>query len=597
MARGEKILYELQNLGGGQNDGVPPEHIQDNEGTLVRNWIPFGSKLRRRDGTTRVTSAAHGEALTSLFPFKLSTGTWLLLVGFLTGVGKLSGGGIVEHTISDGQVYSSSASPWRFRQYKNEILACRPSTGTLKRVTQDTIQDAGIDAPSAAPTIAEGAAGDVEAGDYLAVFTFYNSTTGAESNPSPATGTVTIGASKRIAWTGIGISTNGQVTARRIYRTLPDQPGEYYFIGQIDDNFTTTFDDNVVVADMGRQVSFENALPPSNVELLEIWRERAWVSDGTTVYFSNIVGGISNVQGFGEFNVIQAYPDDGHEIRVLHAHGAQLIVGKTNAIHYVVAAGDGFALETLSDKHGCIAPESMRSAERLLFWYSGDNVYRSDGVNVVSISTVKVREVLRSIPDAMKEKVVGAVFPALSLYLLTVSQGDEDENELILAYNYKTDVWTTISLPAGIAYVGDFFDTNYGQVLYAVAYDGHVYQLLDEDALDDYGTAITATWIGKGLGMDRPAAMKAVHRIQVMTDSVPESITARVYNDGDLVTAVKERTVSLNTAHRWKRLSLSTFGRPAPMFQIELEYSGRRRIELGGLIVEAMGFRRMGRVA
>jgi hypothetical protein len=531
-----------------------------------------------------------------MFPYKLSTGQWLLLVGAITSVGKLDGTGIVTLPIADGHVYPPDSNPWHFRQYKDEILAARKNNGTLKRITADTIQDAGIPAPIAAPTIADAGAGVIEAGEFRAVYTFYNRTTGAESNPSPVSTAVTIAANHKLTWAGIAVSTNGQVSARRLYRTLPNQQGEYYLAGQINDNFATTFSDNSKQADLGRQVSFDNGLPPAAVELVEIWRERSFVSDGKDVFFSNIIDGQSNPQGFGEFNVIPVYPDDGHRISVLHAHGAQLIVGKTNAIHYIVAAGGGFSLETLSDKHGCIAPESMKTAERLLFWYSGDNVYRSDGVNVVSISTVKIRQLLAAIPDAMKEKVVGAVVPSQSLYILTVSQGDMAENELLLLYNYKTDVWATAQLPDGVAFLGDFFDSDFGQVLYGASYDGHVYQLLAPGATDDYGSPIVATYRGKGLGMERPTFMKAVHRIQGLVTSAPEVITARIYNDGG-TSPVAQRTVSLNTAHRWKRISLSTFGRPSPMIQAELEYSGSTQIELGGVAIECMGFKRMGRVA
>jgi hypothetical protein len=597
VARGEAILYELLSLGGGQVDGIPPEHIQDHECEMIENFIPIGTRLRARNGiygTTRVTATPYGENVTSLFPFKLSTGMWLLLAGTVTGLAKLDGDALVALPVSDGQVYASSASPWHFRQYKNEVLAVRRATGTMKRVTRDNVMDAGIPAPSVAPTIADGGPGNLDAGDFVPVFTFYVQATAAESNPSPAGATLTQGANRQLAWGNIGVSLNGQVDARRLYRTLPSQPGEYYFVAQINDNFTTTYTDNVIVANQGRQVSFDNGLPPPGIDLLEIWRERAWVSDGTEVYYSNIHAGISNVQGFGEFNHFPVTPDDGHRIVVLHAHGAQLIIGKTNAVHYVIPAGGGFSREVLSDKHGCIAPFSMKTAERLLFWYSGDNVYRSDGVNVVSISTIKIRKKLDLIPETMKDKVVAAVLPELSLYILTVSQGSLTQNEAMLVYNYKTDVWTTSRLPDATcpAFIGDFFDTNQAQVLYAALYDGHVYQLFS--GADDFGTPILAIVRGKGLGLDRPTFRKGVRRLSLLCDTVPETVTVRMYRDLNFATA--DRTVSLDQNTEWKRFSLSTMGLLGLTLQWEVEYEGRSPLELSGVVLEAVGFRRMGKV-
>jgi hypothetical protein len=596
MSTGQELTYELLNLGGGHVDGLPAQHIQDNEAELLSNWIPVGSKLKRRDGTRRITSVAYSENLTSLFPYKLSEGTWLLLVGSLSTVAKLDGGGLVPLTVADGLTYASLTDPWHFRQFKDEVLGARKGTGTLKRITQDTIQDAGIAAPTVAPTITDGGAGSVEAGDYVPVYTFYNPNTAAESNPSPPGTKLTLAASKRRAWTGIGTAVNGQVGARRLYVTLPNQTGEYYFVATINDNFTTTFDDNVKQADLGRQVSFDNGLPPGNIELVEIWRERSWISDGREVFFSNIFAGISNSQGFGEFNRIPVYPDDGHKIRVLYANGAQLMVGKTNAVHFIVSAGGGFSLETLSDKHGCIAPESMKSAERLLFWYSGENVYRSDGVNVVSISTVKIRKLLDKIPESMREKVVGTVYPKDSLYVLTFSQGSTTQNQKSIAYNYKTDTWAPLDFPNGIApaFIGDFYDTNFAHVLYALFYDKHVYQLFSGN--DDFGNAIVATFRGKGLGLDHQGLMKGSRRLSVLCTTAAESLTLKIFNDGSLTPATS-RVVSLDQTREWKRYSLSTLGKLAANLQIGIEYSGRTPIELSGVILEAMGFKRMGRVA
>jgi hypothetical protein len=627
MAHGTALKYELLNLGGGVVDGIPPEHIEDIEAASLVNWIPFGSKLRRREGTARITGRPYFERITSLFPYKLQVGTWLLLAGTQTGVAKLDGDTLVRLPISDGSTYPSSLDPWHFRQYRNEVLAARRGTGTLKRVTADLIQDAGIAAPTTAPTLADGGAGAIEGGTYYGVVTFYNPTTGVESNPSPVSNALVLAPGRKRAWSGIPVSTNGQVGARRLYVTLADQTGEYYFAATVPDNTSTTFTENTDQAGLGRQVSFDNDLPPDNIELVETWRERSWISDGRDVFFSNIIAGEANVQGFGAFNIIPVQPDDGHKIRVLHAHGSQLIVGKTNAIYFITAVGGGFGLDTLSDKHGCVAPFSMLSAERQIFWYSGENVYRSDGVNVVSISTVKIRRLLDNIPLAMKEKVVGAIVPRLSLYILTVSQGTV-RNELMLVYNYKTDVWTTAKLseltntslgdpsedhnpcipnsedppcppivtdpiPTSFTFLGDFYDANFEQVLYAALFDGHVYQFLTGD--QDFGTNIEASYRGKALGLDQGGLLKGVRRASVLCTTAAENMTLQIFNDG-AAAATTSRVVSLDRTRGWKRYSLSTMGKLGAVFQLGLLYTGRTAVELDGVILEAMGFKRSGGV-
>ncbi len=617
MAQGQRLKYEVLNLGGGHVDGIPAQHIEDTEAASLINWIPFGSKVRRRDGTRRVTTYPYSERVTSLFPLKLSLGTWLLLAGTQTGIAKFSTGSLVALPVIDGLVYPSSIDPWHFRQYRDEVLAVRRGTGSLKRVTSDLMHDAGLPAPLTAPTLADaGVAGLIEAGDYIGVFTYANSQNGAESNPSPPSNTLTLAALRKRLWTGVTTSTNGQVDSRRLYATLANQTGEYFLVGVIDNNAAASFTDNTDLAGLGRQVSFDNDLPPANLELLEIFRERAWVSDGRDLFYSNIIGGQSNVQGFGAFNLITVSPDDGHRISVLHAHGAQLIVGKTNAIYFVTGAGGAFALDTLSDKHGCVAPLSMQTAERLLFWYSGENVYRSDGINVVSISTVKVRAVLDAIPEAMKIRVVGAIYPRLSLYVLSVSGGGE-RNEKMMAYNYKTDVWSLLDLqtvttviapevdvcpfcptdaadsPTSFAFLGDFFDVDSEQVLFGSLYDGHVYRFLNGDR--DVGALISARYRGKALGLDQAALLKGIRRLSLLCPSVVGAVTVSIFNDGS-PTAAASRTVSLLQPREWKRISLSTMGRLGATVQVGIDYTARHTVELDGFVLEAMGFKRSGPV-
>jgi hypothetical protein len=594
MSDVEELSYTLMNLGGGLNEGIPAEHIQDFEFAELENLYPFGSKLKRRAGTKRLTSTAYSERHTSLFPYKLSVGTWLLLVGSLTGVGKLDGTAVVPLTVSDGQTYASVEDPWHFRQFKDEILAARKSTGTLKRVTQDTIQDAGIAAPSTAPTLADGGAGVVEAGTFYGVVTFYNQTTNAESNPSPVSVALVLGANKRRAWSAIPTSLNGQVNARRLYVTLPNQQGEYYFVAQLNDNTTTTFDDNIIQANLGRTVSFNNGVPPSGVELVEVWRERSWVSDGKDVFFSNVHAGISNPQGFGEFDVIPVYEDDGHKITVLYAFGTVNIVGKTNAVHFITPAGGGFSLETLSDKHGCIAPLSMKSAERLLFWYQGKNVYLADGSDVRSISTVKIRKTLDRIPDNQKAKAVAAVDSQLGFYYLTVALDSSSTNKVVLAYNYKSDTWTTYPYPTDApAFIGDFYDTNSAAILYGVFYDNHVYQLFT--GTKDFDNAIVCKWKGKALGLDKPGVLKASRRLSLLAPQLAENVTLKLFRNGATAPS-KTRVVSLDHASEWKRYSLSQPGSPAAAYQLGGEYSGTADFELGGMISEAIVLQRRGKV-
>lgn len=585
MSVGEPLTFDVPSLGGGLNQGLPITAIEDSEAVALENFFTFGTKAKRRRGSSQITSSAYSEALTALFAYKRATGAWLLLVGTLTGIAKLDGSALVALPVFDGGSYASSTHPWHFRQYKDEVLAARKSAGTLKRVTADSVMDAGIPEPSSSPTLADGGAGVLAAGDYGYVVTFLNRTTEAEGNPSDVV-TITLGANKQVSLTNIPVSTNGQVNGRNIYRTVKDQAGKYFFVAQLADNFTTSYVDNVDQDDLGDEASFDNGEPPDLVELVEMWLERGWVSDGTDLFFSQI----GNPQGYGEFDIIQVYPDDGHEIRGLLAFGARLMVGKTNAMHFIARAGGTFTLQTLSDKHGLMAAHTLQTAEGLIFWYSGDNIMRSEGVNVHSITTTKLRTALDAIPAAMKEKAIGFVNPEESQYWFVCSAGSETENEVAYIYNYKTDSWSgPHDWPFGaVNYVGSFFDENLERIIYAVGEDANVWQL--NTGRKDGSSFISARIRTKGYGFDSPGVMKGLRRLSLLCSQIAETVTVRAYVDGSSTAAAERTGVSLNVPDAWKRIALHTLGTLGAVVQVEVEYAGESDFELEALLLELQAF-------
>jgi hypothetical protein len=177
--------YDYQDLGGGLNEGQSWAAVNQNEMTVLKNWYPFGRKLRRRGGTRLITStSAWDENIYSMFPLKTASGTWVMLVGGNTKLGYLDGSTVSDLPSND--TFNPGTDPWRWFQYKNFAYAMRPSCGKLLRCDNTSWSEAGITAPTAGPTLADGGAGNLTAADYYGVYTFYNTATGMESDPSPA---------------------------------------------------------------------------------------------------------------------------------------------------------------------------------------------------------------------------------------------------------------------------------------------------------------------------------------------------------------------------------------------------------------------------
>jgi hypothetical protein len=566
----------ISDLGGSINQGVAPSELQPNEWASLVNFYQFGAKIRRRGGMRRVTTDANFERLTGLVSYKpevLPPGGVDMMVAGLTRWGRLVGSSITLIPNQTGFTIPTSTRRWTQFQYKNICYGIREGVG-LVRSDGTYVGPAGIAAPAAAPTIADGAAGDIPAASFKAVYTFYNANTGMESNPSPVSNTLAHAGSKKINWTGIGVSDNVQVTSRRIYRTLPDQSGEYFLVAEITNNTDTTYTgDNVLAQDLDQAVSMVNGTPPSGLLFGTVWKERLFASDGTDLF--NSEDGL--IEAFDPEAITPVFPDDRHVIRAIHAYGDRLVIGKTNKIHYLVGSDpETFALLTLSDKHGCVSHHSMQSAEGHLFWLGGDNVYRSDGNNVIGIASVKLRDIINSMDDAAARDSFAMVFPTLGWYVLVIPGYAQ------LIYNYRTDVWATVTTATYMQAAGDFFDTNYAQQLYVVDDAGHVYIFHDtsygyDDSASVIGAVITADGLGRAWGS---GGKDVVERVELLCARYSESITLAIQSEG---ATLNSKVKSLDYEPRWKVYGLSTRNQAKAMNQLRITYTGATAIEIEGL--------------
>lgn len=574
----------VTDLGGSLNQGRSPSELEPNEYAALANFYQFGGKLRRRGGMRRLTTSPFSDGrITGLVYYAPETpppGGVDMIVAGRTRWGRLVGSGITTIPLQTGFSIVTSSRRWSLFQYKNIAYGIRANAG-LVRSDGTYLGPAGIDAPATAPTLADGGAGSIPAASFKGVYTFYNALTDLESNPSPVSNTLALGANKQINWSGIAVSSNAQVTSRRIYRTLPDQSGEYFLVDEIPNNSDTTYvGDDTLAQDLDRAVSQVNGTPPDSLLMGTVWKERLFASDGVDLFHSE--DGL--IEAFDPDAIIPVFPDDGHAIRAIHAYGDRLVIGKTNKVHYIVGSDpDTFALLTLTDRHGCVAHHTMQSAEGYLFWLGSDNVYRSDGNSVLGIAGVKLRETLAGLSDADLQNAVASVYPALGWYILSIP-GTDDQ----LIYNYRTDVWTTVPTATAILAIGDYFSGSelIGEIL--VTDDaGHVYRFHDtaygfDDSSSVLGAAITATFDTRGFGAEA-ATKHVIERASLLCAQYAEEITLAIVSEGSVV---KQRTVSLDYEPRWKSYALATRGQAKSQSQLRVTYTGETAIELEGYALD-----------
>lgn len=593
----KKYRATLDDLSGGLNDAMDPSSIGPTFSTKLENFRIRGKELWSRDGIIRQTSSAHSERITGLFGFGVAVGSWVLLVGTQTGLYKLVSGTLTALTNTDSISIPSSDDPWKFRQYKNIVYGVRAGVQGVLRITENEFSLAGIDAPTTAVTLANTTGGTMEAGDRHVVMTFVNTNTDVESTPSPNSAAVTLSANDLITITNAEVPTDAQVNARRFYVELAGIPGQYYLgLETTDIASTGPFTIDKTVEQLGGLASFENDPPDEKVYVdLEVWKERLWLTDGYDVQYSQNIAGVGLAECFDPLAFISIFPDDRNRITAIRAFGDRLVVGKTNGVHAIVTSGDGFAVQTLSDKQGCPSGDTMRAAEGLLWWYSGENVYQTNGSSLENISDPpgesgsRVRELLDLIPDTYKSSVSAAVYPRYGWYVLSIITGSSSIPTHALIYDYRNRRWfvfkhATLGAPTVF---GDFFDSyEQSRVFCAYADSNHIYDFIgDDDANDDDGEGIDAIWRSAGFDCGAPGYQHVMRKVGLLVEPIQETVTVRVYEEASDTASASRTGISLNQARQLQRISIPSYR--SFHSQIEVEYSGAARLKLKALLLDA----------
>src|SRR5438105_4483457 len=144
----------------------------------------------------------------------------------------------------------------------------------------------GLATPLTAPTTAAGAIGNLN-GSYLWRVTFsVNLPFGHESSPGPISSPILTLSNQSANLTNIPISADPQVNQRFIYRIGGSVP-EWRLVGSINDNVTTTANDNVSDLNLGRLLTFDRDLPPAGLTQLIAHKGRVFGFIRNNLYFSN----------------------------------------------------------------------------------------------------------------------------------------------------------------------------------------------------------------------------------------------------------------------------------------------------------------------
>lgn len=259
----------------------------------------------------------------------------------------------------------------------------------------------GIEPPAAAPTVAVGDAG-VLTGTYNYLFTYYNSTSGWESAPSPISADLVL-TSDQASLSVMPADPNDLADKKRIYR-VGGSLTAFSLVTTIDDG-TTVYVDNI--ADSAIPGNLLNTVgwlaPPAELRYLTEYNGMLFGAVGNTVYVSVI----------GEF---YAFPLE-YQITI-----GTIVTGiaKLSNLLIVFTATKGYAIfgdspitlskTTIFDSQGCVKHSTIGYLNKTLVWVSNDGICSAAGADISLVS-------LQKITGVAYDAVVNAVVDSNVYYL------------------------------------------------------------------------------------------------------------------------------------------------------------------------------------
>lgn len=191
-------------------------------------------------------------------------------------------------------------------QFSGVLGLCGGKPAKLTDPTAGTLSRLGGSAPAAAPgwVLSAGALTGMTMGYY----TYYDSTSGWESSPSPVTSLTTL-SSQRITWSLSTTADREGVTHKRLYRTQLSANGEGAFFRVAEVTLATaSYIDTIADTSLGAVSEidfFDHDPPPTTSYLIIAYQKRFWIAVDNQLWFSKAHDGEDvNLEYFSPDRVI-----------------------------------------------------------------------------------------------------------------------------------------------------------------------------------------------------------------------------------------------------------------------------------------------------
>lgn len=417
-----------------------------------------------------------------------------------------------------------------------------------KKYDGTTVTEFGIAEPSTACVIADAGSGSNHNGTYEGRYTFYNGTTGQESSASATSNSLTL-TNNAIDWSSVDVSSDSQVTARRLYLRNTATMTTFRLVATISDNTSTTAQTDVAdssLVTLGPDTE-ENDRVPSTVRFLAWHNSRMFAADGQYLYYSKV--------GFPEafdpdfYEPVNA--DDGQSITGLHVAQDVLLIFKSNTT-YALYGDDPqtWVVRPVSTTIGCTSHRSVVAVEDKVYWWSEQGPAVWDGATPPRLFG---REVLSPTvgPDGVNQSRLNQVVACVDFprdhVIFWVPGLSQTRNTIGLPYNYRLGAFdSSLWDPFDVASAATVEDSNGQPWVFLGGYSGRVYKWWNADS-DGVPTGSTTTGTFVAASTSVTTVTDATATFPTTNGGLTDCKVTILNSDGYHVGSTRQR-ISSNTA-------------------------------------------------
>lgn len=380
-----------------------------------------------------------------------------------SGLYEIPVGGGVAKLVASG--FFKSTGKVSFAQYGNNVIMAEPNGQRPMIYDGNSLRFAGISAPTAQVSAsASTTGGTLAAGTYWVYYTFVNTVTGDESNPSPGVSVTTTGTTGAINTVGMMTSPDPQVNARRIYITgVNGTDGAVaYLVTTVNDNTTINYGDAtnkaITAVPTGTTLEYFANHEAPQASVVGVFRDGTFLGGNSlfpTRLYRSAIGYPTRYDPISLYLDLDL--DSGDPITHMIRTNNYLLVSMRDGTARVYTTGDTnapFAFDFLPIKHGAVGAQAAAYSESTIFYMADDDCFQTDGQNEQNITSPdnplypSIQYTMREgLNDALKDGVSVAVYHPRNQVWFCVAATGATSNSMVLVYDSSQGIWTKYLLP------------------------------------------------------------------------------------------------------------------------------------------------------